>query len=40
MSLDTDELEKVCHQYKDNNEGRIISNMGGYQSYDLPLNTP
>lgn len=37
LSLDVDELEKICHQYKDNNEGRVISNIGGYQSNDLSL---
>ena len=37
LSLDFKELEKFCNQYKDNNEGRILSNLGGYQSDDLSL---
>ena len=37
LSLDTDELEKACNQYKDNNKSRAISNVGGYQSNNLNL---
>ena len=33
-------LQLFCQEYKDNNESRIISNSGGYQSEDLDLDTP
>ena len=33
-------LERFCTNYKDSNEGRIISNVGGYQSDDLQLDEP
>ena len=40
LDLDIKKLELFCNSYKENNEGRVISNMGGYQTNDLPLNIP
>ena len=36
LDLDVVSIEKFCQEYRDNNEGRVISNVGGYQSNDLP----
>jgi len=40
LDLDLDKLRQFCKYIKKNdNKGRIISNYGGYQSNELPLNT-
>lgn len=40
LDLDLDRLRQFCKYIKKNdNKGRIISNYGGYQSNELPLNT-
>jgi uncharacterized protein (TIGR02466 family) len=38
LNLDIKKLQSFCNEYQQNNTGRIISNVGGYQSNDLPLN--
>ena len=38
LNLDIKKLQSFCNEYQQNNTGRIISNIGGYQSNDLPLN--
>ena len=40
LDLDIKKLELFCNSYKENNKGRDLSNMGGYQTNDLPLNIP
>tara|TARA_B100000035_G_C20880031_1_gene500130 strand:- start:92 stop:682 length:591 start_codon:yes stop_codon:yes gene_type:complete len=41
LDLDNRELETHCYQLKEEcSDGRIYSNRGGYQSTDLPYNTP
>ena len=39
LDLDIKKLELFCNAYKEKNEGRIVSNMGGYQSHNLPVMT-
>ena len=36
LDLDVVSIEKFCQEYRDNNEGRVVSNVGGYQSNNLP----
>ena len=38
LNLNIKKLQSFCNEYQQNNTGRIISNIGGYQSNDLPLN--
>ena len=38
LDLDIKKLQSFCNEYQQNNTGRILSNVGGYQSNDLPLN--
>ena len=38
LDLDIKKLQSFCNEYQQNNTGRIISNIGGYQSNNLPLN--
>ena len=41
MNLDLKKLETFCNYHESNNkDGRVISNVGGYQTGDLPLDTP
>jgi uncharacterized protein (TIGR02466 family) len=40
LDLDIKKLELFCNSYKKLNEGRVFSNMGGYQSCDLSLKIP
>ena len=35
LDLDVVSIEKFCQEYRNNNEGRVISNVGGYQSNNL-----
>ena len=37
LDLDTKNLEHFCKKHQTNNPGRVISNVGGYQSNDLDL---
>ena len=40
LDLDIKELELFCNSYEEwHPKGRIYSNMGGYQSYDMPSDT-
>ena len=38
LNLDIKKLQSFCNEYQQNNTGRILSNVGGYQSNDLLLN--
>ena len=37
LDLDTASIEKYCLDHQDENEGRILSNRGGYQSYNVEI---
>ena len=37
LDLDTKNLEHFCKKHQTNNPGRVISNVGGYQSNNLDL---
>ena len=38
LNLDIKKLQSFCNEYQQKDTGRILSNAGGYQSNDLPLN--
>ena len=38
LDLDIKKLQSFCNEYQSKDTGRIISNIGGYQSSDIPLN--
>lgn len=40
LNLDLEEINNFCFDFEKNNEGRIISNFGGFQSNNLDFNTP
>ena len=40
LDLDIKKLELFCNAYKENNKGRFLSNVGGYQTNDMPLDIP
>ncbi|MEK9696028.1 MAG: TIGR02466 family protein [Candidatus Poseidoniales archaeon] len=40
LDVDTDSLEKYAFKLKEESEGRVRSNAGGWQSYDLDHNAP
>ena len=40
LDIDNHKLYNYCNEYKKSEKGRIISNLGGYQSNDLDLNEP
>ena len=37
LELDNRGIIDYCNQYESKNEGQVVSNHGGYQSFDLPL---
>ena len=37
LDLDTESIEKYCLDYQEKDEGRILSNEGGYQSHDVEI---
>ena len=37
LELDNRGIIDYCNQYESKNEGQVVSNQGGYQSFDLPL---
>ena len=37
LELDVESIKSYCLDYKKNNEGRIVSNVGGYQSDDFDI---
>ena len=37
LDLDTTSIEKYCLDYRDKDEGRQVSNVGGYQSNDVSI---
>jgi uncharacterized protein (TIGR02466 family) len=37
LDLNIKKLESFCNKYQHENTGRVVSNSGGYQSNDLPL---
>ncbi len=40
LNLDLSALERYCHKAQEISPGRVISNYGGWQSNDLPLEDP
>jgi uncharacterized protein (TIGR02466 family) len=40
LRIDNSKVEKFCYAQKELSSGRVVSNGGGWQSNDLPLNTP
>ena len=38
LDLDIKKLQSFCNEYQHKDTGRVSSNVGGYQSNDLPLN--
>ena len=40
LELDTEEIKLFCKEYQQNNESATKSNVGGYQSHNLSLETP
>ena len=38
LNLDIKKLQSFCNEYQQKGTGKIISNVGGYHSNDLPLN--
>ncbi len=38
LNLDLNVLNNYCLEYEKNNKGRVISNLGGFQSSDLDIN--
>ena len=40
LDIDNYKLYNYCNEYKKSEKGRIISNLGGYQSNPLDLNEP
>ena len=37
LNLDTKSIEEYCLSHRDKNDGRIVSNIGGYQSDDVEI---
>jgi uncharacterized protein (TIGR02466 family) len=40
LNLNLEEINNFCLDFEKNNEGRIVSNLGGFQSNNLDFNTP
>jgi uncharacterized protein (TIGR02466 family) len=40
LDLDNDKLYNYCKKYQREKSGRVVSNLGGYQSKELDLNEP
>lgn len=40
LNLNLNDINNYCLEYEKNNKGEIISNLGGFQSSALDLNTP
>ncbi|HWY60612.1 MAG TPA: TIGR02466 family protein [Rhizomicrobium sp.] len=40
LRIDNARVEKYCYALKASSSGRVVSNGGGWQSNDLPLDTP
>ena len=38
LNLDIKKIQLLCNEYQQKDAGRILTNVGGYQSNDLPLN--